>query len=87
MMSDLRSPEQDYFKGKWWKRKDVKQVIVLWIVFTAMIGYFSSKFQVIAMGKPASETMENVIHLITVFTWASSPVAGFVAALAIEGLT
>ena len=86
-MSDLRSPSRDYFQSKWWKRKDVKQVIGLWIVFTGLIGYFSSKFQVIAMGKPASETMENVIHLITVFTWASSPVAGFVAALAIQALS
>ena len=85
-MSDLRSPEQSYFQSKWWKRKDVREVVVLWIVFTGLIGYFSTKFQNIAMGKPASETMENVIHLITTFTWASSPVAGFVAALAVEAL-
>jgi cytochrome c oxidase subunit 2 len=85
-MSDLRSPEQNYFQSKWWKRKDVQQVLVLWIIFTGLIGYFSTKFQNIAMGKPASETMENVIHLITTFTWASSPVAGFVAALAVEAL-
>jgi cytochrome c oxidase subunit 2 len=82
-MPDTNTP---YFTGQWWKRKDVKRHAVLWVILTAVIGYFGTKVQTHAMGAPASETMENVINLIRVFTWAASPVAGFVAAIAIGAL-
>ena len=82
-MPDTTTP---YFTGQWWKRKDVKRHAVLWVILTALIGYFGSEIQTRAMGTPASEAMENVIHLIRIFTWAAAPVAGFVAAIAIGAL-
>jgi cytochrome c oxidase subunit 2 len=82
-MPDTNTP---YFTGQWWKRKDVKRTGLLWIIFTFLIGFVGSEVQAWAMGTPASESMENVINLIVVFTWASSPVAGFVAAVAVGAL-
>ena len=82
-MPDTNTP---YFTGQWWKRNDVKRLVALWIFLTALIGYFGSEIQTRAMGAPASETMENVINLIRIFTWAASPVAGFVGAIAIGAL-
>lgn len=82
-MPDTNTP---YFTGQWWKRKDVKRHAVLWVLLTALIGYGGTQVQVWAMGKPASETMENVINLIRIFTWAASPVAAFVAAISIGAL-
>jgi cytochrome c oxidase subunit 2 len=76
----------DYFTGQWWKRKDVKVHAVLWVILTIIIGYVGTELQVRAMGAPASKTMENVIHLIRVFTWAAAPVAGFAAAISLEAL-
>ena len=74
--------DHDYFTGQWWKRTDVKRHAVLWVILTAIIGYVGTEVQVRAMGAPASETMENVINLMRIFTWAASPVAGFSAAIA-----
>ncbi|MSZ47568.1 MAG: cytochrome c oxidase subunit II, partial [Actinobacteria bacterium] len=63
-------PETDtpYFTGQWWKRADVKRHAVLWVILTAFIGYVGTEVQVRAMGAPASEVMENVIHLMRIFT-------------------
>jgi cytochrome c oxidase subunit II len=82
----MSKADTPYFTGQWWKRTDVKRHIVLWIILTAVIGYFGTEVQVLAMGSPASEVMENVIHLMRIFTWAAAPVAGFVAAIAIGAL-
>lgn len=82
-MPDTDTP---YFTGQWWKRKDVKRHLVLWVILTAIIGYAGTEVQVWAMGAPASEVMENVIHLMRIFTWAASPVAGFAAAISIGAL-
>ena len=67
--------------GKWWKKKDVRQVAVLTVIFTALIGYVTNYVQNGAMQKPASEVMEQTISLMTLFTWAAAPVAGLVAAM------
>jgi cytochrome c oxidase subunit 2 len=75
-----------YFTGQWWKRKDVKRHAALWVVLTAVIGYFGTEVQTRAMGAPASEVMENVINLIRIFTWAAAPVAAFAAAISIGAL-
>lgn len=80
------SPNTPYFTGQWWKRKEVKRHAILWVVLTPVIGFVASEAQLRAMGAPASETMENVIHLMRIFTWAAAPVAAFVAALAIGSL-
>ena len=78
--------EPDYFTGQWWKRTDVKRHAVLWVLLTAFIGYVGTEVQVRAIGAPASGSMENVIHLMRVFTWAAAPVAGFAAAISIGAL-
>jgi len=78
--------EPDYFTGQWWKRTDVKRHAVLWVLLTAFIGYVGTEVQIYAIGKPASGSMENVIHLMRVFTWAAAPVAGFAAAISIGAL-
>jgi cytochrome c oxidase subunit 2 len=82
-MPETKSP---YFTGQWWKRTDVKRHVVLWVFLTAFIGYVGTEVQVRAMGAPASETMENVINLMRIFTWAAAPVAGFAAAISIGAL-
>jgi len=78
--------EPDYFTGQWWKRTDVKRHAVLWVLLTAFLGYVGTEVQVRAIGAPASGSMENVIHLMRVFTWAAAPVAGFAAAISIGAL-
>jgi cytochrome c oxidase subunit 2 len=80
------TPNTPYFTGQWWKRKDVKRHAILWVVLTPIIGFIASEAQIRAIGDPGSETMENVINLMRVFTWAAAPVAAFVAALAIGAL-
>lgn len=81
-MSDLRTPSQ----SAWWKKKDVKQVLLLTVILTPVIGFIASKAQTYAIGAPASETMANVIRLMETFTWAAAPVAAFVAAISISSL-
>ena len=71
---------------QWWKKKDVKQTFILWLILTPIIGYVGATAQTRPIGAPASETMESVITLIKVFTWAASPVAALVAALCITTL-
>lgn len=66
---------------KWWRKKDVRQVAVLTVFFTAIIGYFSNLIQTRSMGDPASPVMQETITLMQVFTWAAAPVAGLVAAM------
>jgi cytochrome c oxidase subunit 2 len=80
------SESTPYFKGQWWKRKDVKRHAIAWVLLTPVIGYIATEAQVRAMGEPASEAMENVIHLMRIFTWAASPVAALVAVLAFGAL-
>ena len=75
-----------YFAGPWWKRQDFRRTGILWLILTPIIGYFCSEIQVSAMGAPASEVMATTERLMRIFTWAASPVAGFVAAMAIVSL-
>jgi cytochrome c oxidase subunit 2 len=82
-MPDTKTP---YFTGQWWKRKDVKRHMLLWVALTLIIGYAGTEVQVWAIGEPASEAMENVINLIRIFTWAAAPVAAFVAAISVGAL-
>ncbi|MEI6844100.1 MAG: cytochrome c oxidase subunit II [Actinomycetes bacterium] len=70
----------------WWKRADAKKAVVLWAIFTLVIGYVASTIQTRVMGSAASENMSSTINMIKIFTWAASPVAGLVAALTITTL-
>ena len=82
----MASTTTRYFAGPWWKRQDFRRTGILWLILTPIIGYFCSEIQVSAMGAPASEVMATTERLMRIFTWAASPVAGFVAAMAIVSL-
>ncbi|MEI6844096.1 MAG: cytochrome c oxidase subunit II [Actinomycetes bacterium] len=77
-MSEVETPKRPSIL----KSKDVRMTAILWVIFTAIIGFVASTVQVRAMGAPASETMATTIKMMRVFTWAASPVAGLVAAMA-----
>lgn len=81
-MSELETQK----RPSMFERKDVKQTVFLWVVFTAIIGYVAATVQVHAMGTEASETMSTTIHMVRVFTWVAAPVAGLVAAMAMTTL-
>ena len=68
------------------ERKDVKQTVFFWVIFTAIIGYAAAELQARSMGVAASETMSTTIHMMRVFTWVAAPIAGLVAAMAMTTL-
>jgi cytochrome c oxidase subunit 2 len=69
-----------------WKRKDVRQTALLTIIFTVIIGYGGALILQHVMGAPASEVMATTITMMRAFTWASAPIAGLVAAMAVTTL-
>lgn len=71
---------------QWWKKKDVKQTFIIWVILTPILGYFSSTIQIRSIGAPASETMAGVINLIGLFTWVAAPVASLVGAMCLTAL-
>ena len=73
-------------KIKWWSKKDVQLTAVLTVVFSAIVGFVGTGFHRFFMPEPASETMAEVIQLITIFTWVASPVVGLVGAMAVVTL-
>lgn len=77
-MSDLETQKRPPV----WKRKDVQQTGILWVIFTLIIGYVVSEVQVRTIGAPASSVMATTIQMMHVFTWAAAPIAGLVAAMA-----
>ncbi len=81
-MSDLETQKRPSV----FERKDVKQTVYLWVIFTAIIGYVGATVQSRSMGAAASETMSTTIHMIRVFTWVVAPVAGLIAAMAVTTL-
>jgi cytochrome c oxidase subunit 2 len=86
-MTSLQTPPTNQPPtNQWWKKHDVRRLLVLTVIFSAVIGYVGSTVQAKAMGDPASEVMNNVINLIVLFTWVSAPVAGFVAAVSVSSL-
>jgi len=87
-MSEISTPEKSDSKieSKWWKKADVKQTFVLWIILTPIIGYVGTEVQVRSMGAPASEVMASVKSLMRIFTWGAAPVAALVAAMALTTL-
>lgn len=72
--------------SNWVRQKDVKQVAIIWVILTVIIGYVGSYVIKHAMGAPASETMDETIRMMVIFTWVSAPVAGFVGAICLEML-
>ncbi len=81
-MSDLDTQKRPSI----FERKDVKQTVFFWVIFTAIIGYVGATAQARSMGASASETMSTTIHMIKVFTWVAAPIAGLVAAMAMTTL-
>lgn len=81
-MSDLETQK----RPSMFERKDVKQTVFFWVVFTAIIGYAAAELQARTMGASASETMSTTIHMMRVFTWVAAPIAGLVAAMAMTTL-
>lgn len=77
-MSDLETQKRPSV----FERKDVKQTVFFWVIFTAIIGYVAAEVQTRSMSVAASETMSTTIHMMRVFTWVAAPVAGLVAAMA-----
>lgn len=77
-MSDLETQKRPSV----FERKDVKQTVFLWVIFTAIIGYFASTIQARSMGSASSDTLSTTIHMMRVFTWVAAPVAALVAAMA-----
>ncbi|MCX6428447.1 MAG: cytochrome c oxidase subunit II [Actinobacteria bacterium] len=82
-MTNLQTPQTT----KWWKKSDVKKTFLLWLILTPIIGYVGTTVQLRSIGAPASEVMASVKTLMGVFTWAASPVAALVAALALTSLS
>jgi len=81
-MSDLETQKRPSV----FERKDVKQTVYLWVIFTAIIGYVAATVQARSMGASASETMSTTIHMMRVFTWVAAPIAGLVAAMGMTTL-
>ena len=81
-MSDLETKKSPSV----FERKDVKQTVFFWVIFTAIIGYAAAELQARSMGVAASETMSTTIQMMRVFTWVAAPIAGLVAAMAMTTL-
>ena len=81
-MSDLETQKRPSI----FARKDVKQTVFFWVIFTVIIGYGAATVQAWAMGAPASQTMSTTIYMVKAFTWVAAPVASLVAALAMTTL-
>ena len=73
-------------QSKWWKKDDVKKLIALTIIFTPVVGFLGSMIHVRPMGAPASKVMETTQNLITIFTWAVSPVVAMVCSVMLLAL-
>lgn len=78
---------QSSSKRAWWRRKDVQQVGILWVVLTFVIGYFASLVITRSMGAAASDIMEETVLMMKIFTWAAAPVAAFVGAICLKTIT
>jgi len=81
-MSDMQTQKRPSI----WKRKDVQRTLILTAIFTVIIGYGGSVIMSHVMGAPASEVMATTIKMMSGFTWASAPIAGLVAAMAVVTL-
>ena len=73
-------------KEAWWRRKDVRQVGILWLILSAGIGVIAGEIIRRSMGTPASDVMAETISMMQIFTWVSAPVAGFVGAICLKSL-
>jgi cytochrome c oxidase subunit II len=67
---------------RWVRRRDVRNVMLIWLVLTVLLVLFSFVPARI-MGPPASPTKAAVENTMTVFTLAASPVAALVWSIAI----
>jgi cytochrome c oxidase subunit 2 len=69
-----------------WRRSDVRRVIGLWAILTAIGVVFSVFVPARLMGPPASPTMHAIESTMTLFSIAASPVAAVVGAVVIYSL-
>lgn len=81
-MSDLETKKRPSV----FERKDVKQTVFFWVIFSVIIGYVAAELQARSMGESASQTMSTTIQMMRVFTWVAAPIAGLVAAMAMTTL-
>lgn len=72
--------------ARWWSRPDVRGVLLLWALLTALLVVFALLVPDRLMGRQASTTMSAVEDTFTVFSVAAAPVAALVWALAIYSL-
>jgi len=70
---------------RWMRRRDVRSVLLIWLVLTVLLVLFSFVPARI-MGPPASPTKQAVEDTMTTFTLAASPVAALVWAVAIYSI-
>ena len=68
------------------KQKDIRQTAIFTVIITFVIGYGGSYVLGHVMGPPASNSMATTIFMMQAFTWASAPIAGLVAAMALTTL-
>ena len=73
-------------KEVWWRRKDVRQVGLIWLILSVGLGFVAGEVIRRTMGEPASDLMEETVTMMQIFTWASAPVAGFVGAICLKML-
>ncbi len=80
------SPETGQPRTRWWSRPDIRGVLLLWVLLTALLVVFALLVPDRLMGPQASNTMSAVEGTFTVFSVAAAPVAALVWALAIYSL-
>jgi cytochrome c oxidase subunit II len=73
-------------EGRWWSRRDAREVFLLWLIFTVLLVIFSLTVPDALMGTPASNTMNAVERTFTILSVAASPVAALVWAIALYSL-
>jgi cytochrome c oxidase subunit II len=73
-------------QGRWWSRRDAREVFLLWLIFTLLLVIFSLTVPDALMGTPASNTMNAVERTFTILSVAASPVAALVWAIALYSL-
>lgn len=79
-------PSQPEQGTRWWARPEVRWVLLLWAVLTALLVVFALLVPDALMGAQASNTMTAVEDTFTVFSVAAAPVAALVWALALYSL-
>jgi cytochrome c oxidase subunit 2 len=73
-------------QNRWYRKADIRNAVILAVILTPIIGYFTAEVQVRLLGAPGSQVMRTTEHLMYIFTWAASPVIAIVFSLVIVSL-